>query len=272
MRTDRPPLAKTDISPVRIDLDAEVSGRLDRALAKRAPQFSRARLQALMKQGSLTLEGRPVADPAAPAVPGRYLLAVPEPQPAEPSSEAIALLVLFEDAHLIVIDKPAGMSVHPACRAATIAGTLVNALLHHCGDTLSGIGGVARPGIVHRLDKNTSGAMVAAKSDAAHRGLSVLFAAHDLDREYLALTRGVPTPRSAVAIIHSDLGHSFEPRPQENGCIDFGRPQGGHPLSRSQGVRPVQQTFGGARLVPAGDRTHASDSRPSCSSRRSVSG
>ncbi len=203
MHADRPPPG-----PIRIDLAADVSGRLDSALAQRAPQFSRARLQALMKQGSLTLEGRPVADPSAPAVPGRYLLAVPDPEPAEPASEAIALSVLFEDGHLIVLDKPAGMSVHPA--PGSHHGTLVNALLHHCGDSLSGIGGVARPGIVHRLDKNTSGVMVAAKTDAAHRGLSTLFAAHDLDREYLALTRGVPRPRSGA--ITTLIGRSHRDR------------------------------------------------------------
>ncbi len=149
-------------------------------------------------------EDDPVRDSAAPVVPGRYRLTIPAPTPAEPASEAIALDVLFEDAHLIVIDKAAGMSAHPA--PGSPSGTLVNALLHHCGETLSGIGGVARPGIVHRLDKNTSGVMVAAKTDAAHRGLSTLFAAHDIERRYIALTRGAPSP--ATGTIRTRLGRS----------------------------------------------------------------
>src|SRR6185436_8727941 len=114
------------------------------------------------------------------------------PIAAEPQAEAIPLTVLFEDAHLIVVDKPPGMAVHPA--PGSESGTLVNALLHHCGDSLSGIGGVARPGIVHRIDKETSGVVVAAKTDAAHRGLSARFAAHDIERVYVALTRGAPHP------------------------------------------------------------------------------
>jgi 23S rRNA pseudouridine1911/1915/1917 synthase len=116
----------------------------------------------------------------------------------------MGLTVLFEDAHLIVIDKPAGMSAHPA--PGSLSGTLVNALIHHCGASLSGIGGVARPGIVHRLDKNTSGVMVAAKTDLAHRGLSALFAAHDIDRLYVALTRGAPSP--ARGTITTQIGRS----------------------------------------------------------------
>jgi len=111
---------------------------------------------------------------------------------ATPQPEAIPLTVLYEDADLIVIDKAPGMAAHPAPGCET--GTLVNALLAHCGDSLSGIGGVARPGIVHRLDKDTSGVMVAAKSDRAHAGLSALFATHDIERTYIALTRGAPTP------------------------------------------------------------------------------
>ena len=111
---------------------------------------------------------------------------------AAPQPQVLPLAVLYEDADLIVIDKPAGMAAHPA--PGTPDGTLVNALLARCGDSLSGIGGVARPGIVHRLDKDTSGVMVAAKSDRAHQGLSALFATHDIERTYIALTRGAPTP------------------------------------------------------------------------------
>lgn len=116
--------------------------------------------------------------------------------------------MLFEDAHLIVVDKPAGMAAHPA--VGTPGGTLVNALLHHCGDSLSGIGGVARPGIVHRLDKDTSGVMVAAKTDAAHAGLTKLFAAHDIERLYIALTRGAP--RDLKGTVDTQIGRSSSDR------------------------------------------------------------
>ncbi len=166
--------------------------RLDRALADVLPEgLSRSRLAALIRAGALSLGGETVSDPRAKVKPGAdYLLLPPEPEAAEPEPEAIPLVVVHEDADLIVVDKPAGMVVHPAPGAER--GTLVNALLHHCGESLSGVGGVRRPGIVHRIDKDTSGLIVAAKSDAAHQGLARLFAAHDLDREYLALCRGVP--------------------------------------------------------------------------------
>ena len=186
----------------------EPVGRLDRALAEALPTFSRARLQALMGEGAISRDGAPVTDPSARAAPGLYRLVVPAALPPEPAAEDLGLSVLFEDDHLIVVDKPAGMSAHPAPGSQT--GTLVNALIHHCGATLSGIGGVARPGIVHRLDKNTSGVMVAAKTDAAHRGLSALFAAHDIERLYVALTRGAPSPsRGTVA---TRLGRSHADR------------------------------------------------------------
>jgi 23S rRNA pseudouridine1911/1915/1917 synthase len=183
---------------------ADPTGRIDRALADALPSFSRARLQALMSEGAISRDGAPVTDPSARAVSGVYRLEIPAALPPEPAAEDLGLTVLFEDAHLIVIDKPAGMSAHPAPGSHT--GTLVNALIHHCGTSLSGIGGVARPGIVHRLDKLTSGVMVAAKTDAAHRGLSRLFAAHDIDRLYIALTRGAPSPRQGT--IAGRLGRS----------------------------------------------------------------
>jgi 23S rRNA pseudouridine1911/1915/1917 synthase len=179
-------------------------GRLDRALAAALPELSRSRIQALIAAGAVSRGGQVMDDASAPAAQGLYDLDIPPAAPAEPLAEAIALNVLFEDADLIVIDKPAGMSAHPA--PGSHGGTLVNALIHHCGDSLSGIGGVARPGIVHRLDKMTSGVMVAAKTDGAHRGLSALFAAHDLERVYIALTRGVPKPRSGT--IATRIGRS----------------------------------------------------------------
>ena len=166
----------------------EAGGRIDKALAAKLPELSRARVQALIAEGRVA----GVADASARAAAGEYRLEIPPPEPADPQGEAIPLTVLFEDTQLIVVDKPAGMAVHPA--PGSESGTLVNALLHHCGASLSGIGGVARPGIVHRIDKETSGVLVAAKTDAAHQGLSALFAAHDIERVYVALTRGAPHP------------------------------------------------------------------------------
>lgn len=195
---------------VQIDLGPDLAGqRLDKALATAAPDLSRARLQALIAAGqvSLVVEGaapRPMTDGKAKAPAGAYQVVVPPPVAAEPEPEDIPLSVLYEDAHLIVVDKPPGMAAHPGPGCET--GTLVNALLFHCGASLSGIGGVARPGIVHRLDKETSGVMVAAKTDAAHQGLSALFAAHDIDRMYLALTRGAPHPPAGT--IETRLGRS----------------------------------------------------------------
>jgi len=187
-----------------IVLADDVSGRLDRALADAAPDLSRARLQALMAEGALRRDGATLGDASARARPGLYVIDIPPPTPAIPEPEAIPLTVLFEDAHLVVIDKPAGMTAHPAPGSET--GTLVNALLAHCGASLSGIGGVARPGIVHRLDKDTSGVMVAAKTDAAHRGLAALFERHDIERVYIAFTRGAP--RRAAGDVTTRLGRS----------------------------------------------------------------
>lgn len=181
------------VSALFLELAEAAAGRLDRALADAFPDLSRSRIQALISQGEVSRDGQPVTDPAARPAAGVYRLAVPAPIAPEPLPERLPLDVLFEDEHLIVIDKAAGMSAHPAPGSET--GTLVNALIHHCGESLSGIGGVARPGIVHRLDKNTSGVMVAAKTDTAHRRLSALFAAHEMDRVYLALTRGAPINR-----------------------------------------------------------------------------
>lgn len=196
-------------SILRVELAEAAAGwRLDKALADAAPGLSRGRVQALMAAGRVTLEGAAQTNLSAKASVGVYEIDVPEPLAALPAPEAIPLTVLFEDAHLIVVDKPAGMAVHPAPGNET--GTLVNALLAHCGASLAGIGGVARPGIVHRLDKETSGVMVAAKSDAAHQGLSALFATHDIDRVYVALTRGAPAPPTGT--INTQIGRSHHDR------------------------------------------------------------
>ncbi len=186
----------------------DAGARIDKTLADLLPEMSRARVQALIAQGRVSRDGTPVTDASAKAQAGDYRFEIPPPEAAEPVPEAIALKVLFEDAHLIVVDKPAGMAVHPA--PGSTHGTLVNALLHHCGASLSGIGGVARPGIVHRIDKDTSGIVVAAKTDAAHQGLSALFAAHDIDRLYIALTRGAP--RSLSGTIEGAIARSSADR------------------------------------------------------------
>ena len=170
---------------------AHAGWRLDRALADAVPTLSRERLKALIRGGAVAAEGKALRDPAL-KVRGEEAIrvAVPEPAPAHNEPQDIPLTIIFEDEHLLVIDKPAGLVVHPA--AGNFDGTLVNALLHHCGGSLSGIGGVARPGIVHRIDKDTSGLLVVAKTDVAHEGLAKQFAAHSIDRRYLAIVNGVP--------------------------------------------------------------------------------
>jgi 23S rRNA pseudouridine1911/1915/1917 synthase len=178
---------------LNVELPAELVGqRLDKALAAAIPELSRARIQALIAAGRVSRAGAPLTDASAKAAAGAYEVEAPPPEPSEVEAQDIPLTVLFEDAHLIVIDKPAGMAVHPA--PGSPDKTLVNALLHHCRGGLSGVGGVARPGIVHRLDKDTSGVMVAAKTDAAHTGLAAQFARHDIERMYVALARGAPRP------------------------------------------------------------------------------
>ncbi|MFT4076253.1 MAG: RluA family pseudouridine synthase [Asticcacaulis sp.] len=191
------------------EIDAtELGDRLDRVLTGHFPDLSRARLQALIAEGRLSLDGHVISDGKHKARAGTYTLSIPAPVAANPQPQDIPLDILYEDAHLIVVNKPAGMAAHPA--PGTPDGTLVNALLFHCGDTLSGIGGVLRPGIVHRLDKDTSGVLVAAKSDAAHRGLSDLFSRHDIDREYKALVRGAPRYMSGT--VTTRLGRSHHDR------------------------------------------------------------
>ncbi|MCD0423476.1 RluA family pseudouridine synthase [Rubrivivax sp. JA1024] len=189
-------MAETPENPVNVVVAGdEGSPRLDRVLAARCPELSRSRLKALILDGRVTIAGNPVRDPAYHASPGETItIDVPPPVPAEPAGEAIALDIVHEDDDIIVLDKPRGLVVHPAAGHET--GTLVNALIAHCGASLSGIGGVRRPGIVHRLDKDTTGLMVAAKNDKAHQSLSAQFADHgrtgELRRGYLAFVWGVP--------------------------------------------------------------------------------
>ena len=176
--------------------------RLDRVLAAHLGDMSRSRLKALILDGRVKVGTAAVRDPAYHVAPGEtIIIELPEPVQAEPKGEAIALDIVYEDDDIIVIDKPAGLVVHPAAGHAT--GTLVNALIAHCGASLSGIGGVRRPGIVHRLDKDTSGLLVAAKNDRAHASLSAQFADHGrtgaMERGYLAFAWGVPSrPRGTI--------------------------------------------------------------------------
>ncbi len=172
--------------------------RLDRFLAESFPAFSRSRLQGLIVAGQVARDGAHMVRTVSAKVKAGevYVLDVPAAKPATPRPEAIPLSVVLEDDDLIVIDKPAGLVVHPA--AGHPDGTLVNALLAHCGRSLSGIGGVTRPGIVHRLDKGTSGLMIAAKNDAAHRHLARQLEARKLERRYKALVWGIPSPREGV--------------------------------------------------------------------------
>lgn len=181
------------ILPVAIDA-SQVGERFDRAIANAVPSLSRERVQALLAEGHIVIAGS-TAVPRASARVGAPLhlsITLPPPEPTQAQPEDMHLVIAFEDEHLVVVDKPAGMVVHPA--NGNPDGTLVNALLHHCAGQLSGIGGVARPGIVHRIDKDTSGLIVVAKSDAAHEGLARQFFDHSIERVYQAIVSGHPIP------------------------------------------------------------------------------
>jgi 23S rRNA pseudouridine1911/1915/1917 synthase len=187
-----------DLAPaagsLTVTLGGEAPERLDKALAAAVPEaasLSRSRLMRLIAEGAVTRDGLALTNPKEKVLPGEvFTIRLAAPETAELRAEAIPLEVVYEDADLIVVNKPAGMVVHPA--PGSPSGTLANALMHHCGDSLSGIGGERRPGIVHRIDKDTTGLLVAAKSDRAHHGLAAQFAAHTVTRRYLALVHGVP--------------------------------------------------------------------------------
>jgi len=204
---DDPDLEDTGLGrEVEIVLTEAVQGqRLDRALADAAQGLSRVRVQALLADGQVTRDGVAVADASARAKPGqRFVIRVPPPIAAYPQPQDIPLNIAFEDAEMLVIDKPAGLVVHPG--AGNPDGTLVNALLFYCGDQLSGIGGVRRPGIVHRLDKDTSGLMVVAKTDRAHISLSAQLQSRTLKRIYTSVVWGKPAP--ATGRIEGNIGRS----------------------------------------------------------------
>ena len=199
----------------------ENGGRLDRVLAARIPALSRSRLKALILDGQVSIEARTILDPSSAVKSGDVVrVNLPPPDEAEPRGEDIPLNIVFEDDALIVIDKPKGLVVHPSAGHAT--GTLVNALIAHCGESLSGIGGVKRPGIVHRLDKDTTGLLVVAKNDKAHKALSKQFADHGregpLKRGYLAFVWGAPDrPKGTINAPLDRHPHSREKRTVREG-------------------------------------------------------
>ncbi|MDO8877670.1 MAG: RluA family pseudouridine synthase [Pseudolabrys sp.] len=232
-------------------LPEEAGGRLDRVLAARIPALSRSRLKALILGGQVAIDGRTILDPSADVKSGGVVsVNLPPPEEATPQGEAIPLDIVYEDDQLIVIDKPKDLVVHPS--AGHASGTLVNALIAHCGDSLSGIGGVKRPGIVHRLDKDTTGLMVVAKNDRAHRHLSKQFAdklESGLQRGYLAVVWGAPDrpkgtidaplDRSAInrekqavreggrdAVTHWEMRERYESREGKDAGKDAGKPIG----------------------------------------------
>jgi 23S rRNA pseudouridine1911/1915/1917 synthase len=208
---------------------ADAGRRLDTYLADHT-DHSRSRLKAFILDGHVTKDGRPLGDPSHTVQSGAsYRIAPPAAAPATPRGQPIALTILYEDAHLIVLDKPAGLVVHPAPGNAD--GTLVNALIAHCGDSLTGIGAERRPGIVHRLDKDTSGVMVAAKTERAHTRLSAAFAAHDLERSYLALCWGLPNPTRGT--ITGDIGRD----PRERKRMAVVTRHGKHAVTNYQIIR-----------------------------------
>lgn len=179
--------------------------RIDKFLALSFPELSRTQIQRLIKDGNVTCDDDIIADSSFKVrIDDSYQVFVPEAVEADPEPENIPLDIVFEDEDIIVVNKPAGMTVHPAPGA--LSGTLVNALLYHCQDSLSGIGGVKRPGIVHRIDKDTSGLLVVAKNDVAHRFLSEQFFNHSIERTYYAIVYGVPTPM--VGKIEGNIGRS----------------------------------------------------------------
>ena len=221
-------------------LAAEAAGwRLDRALAVAIPTLSRERLKALVSAGAVEVDGRQERDPARKMKGGEAVLVlVPEARPSETVGQDIPIDIVFEDEHLLVVDKPAGLVVHPA--AGNLDGTLVNALLHHCAGRLSGIGGVARPGIVHRIDKDTSGLLVVAKTDRAHAGLAAQFQKHTIGRRYKAVVSGIPTPPAGR--IETNLARS-EANRQKIAVVN--PPRGRHAITHFK----VLQPFAKAALV-----------------------
>ncbi len=242
-------------SHITATIAADAAGqRLDRALAAAVPTLSRERLKALISERAGDRARGPGARSSGQGA-GRAPIRSTVPEPAQAHNEAqdIALDIVFEDDHLLVVDKPAGMVVHPA--AGNFDGTMVNALLHHCAGRLSGIGGVARPGIVHRIDKGTSGLLVVAKTDRAHEGLAAQFARHSIDRRYQAIVAGLPSPPAGT--IDAPLARSSANR-QKMAIVDGNSGQeGGHPLSGGAAAQGL-----GSGRMPARNRADSPGQGP----------
>ena len=246
-----------DLSIIRFTIAEDPPARLDKALARDVPEeaaLSRSRIAKLLAEGAVTVDGAVATDAKAAVAAGAVVeIAVPQAAESHMEPEAIPLEVVWEDDDLIVIDKPAGMVVHPA--PGSPDGTLVNALIHHCGDSLSGVGGAKRPGIVHRIDKDTSGLLVVAKTDRAHQGLAIQFEKHTAERHYFALCHGVPDPNDprlrgvkgasfetgSVLKIQTLLGRHRTDRQRQ--AVSF--EQGRHAVTRAK----VIEAFAGAALV-----------------------
>ncbi|WP_018148210.1 RluA family pseudouridine synthase [Henriciella marina] len=222
--------------------------RLDRFLSEALPELSRSRAKTLIKEGAVSVNGRLADDPKAGVIPGEtYTLDMPAPVPATPEPENIPLDILFEDEHLLLVNKPSGMAVHPA--PGSWQGTLVNALLYHCAGQLPGIGGVERPGIVHRIDKGTTGVLAVAKTESAHAGLSNLFKDHDIDRTYLAVTRGAPRP--LVGTVDTRIGRSTADRKKMAVIRDEDSEEGRHAVTHYKAKERFGELDKGAGLPAA---------------------
>ncbi len=244
-------------SSIRFAIAEDPPARLDKALARDVPEhaaLSRSRLARLLAEGAVRIDGVVVSDAKSRVAEGALVeIEVPEAAESHIGAQEIPLVVVWEDDDLIVIDKPAGMVVHPA--PGTPSGTLVNALIHHCGETLSGVGGEKRPGVVHRIDKDTTGLLVAAKSDRAHHGLAAQFEKHHVERRYLALCHGVPAPSDprlrgvkgasfesgGVLKLQTQLARHRTDRQRQAVTFDGGR----HAVTRIR----LLESFAGAALV-----------------------
>ena len=239
--------------------------RLDRFLADAIGTLSRSRVKSLIEQGYASGDGRVLNEPAQPIRPGAtYQLELPAPVPATPQPQAIPFTILYEDADLIVLDKPAGLVVHPA--PGNEDGTLVNALLAHCGEQLTGIGGERRPGIVHRLDKDTSGVMVVAKTQLANAALTAAFAARDLDRAYLALVGACRDPLAGE--IEGAIGR--DPRDRKRmAVVDPRRQAGADPLPHAAHAGRPRRACWNAGWPPGG-RIRSACTSPAAATRWSA--
>jgi 23S rRNA pseudouridine1911/1915/1917 synthase len=229
--------------------DADAGQRLDRLIAVRLPELTRSRAKSLIESGRVTLGGATISEPSYRVKPGQiFAIFIPEPEPALPVAQDIPLDIVYEDADVIVVNKPAGLVVHPA--EGSPDGTLVNALLAHCGASLSGLGGVRRPGIVHRLDKHTTGLMVVAKNDVAHQRLAAELQARRIERVYQALVWGVPSPREGE--VSGDIGRHPVDRKRMAVVEHGGRPA----LTRYRVLRPIGLAASLLECRLATGRTH----------------